>query len=302
MQPSLGAKIGEGATAEVYAWAPGRVLKLFRAGTPHHISLHEARMTRAVFAAGGLAPEVFEEVMVEGRAGLVMARLEGPTLMQVTKSKAVSYAQAGVLLAEGLHAVHQAPPPPDVPVLRDYMAGSLRRARGTLSTPVAAGVLALIDRLSPRDGLCHGDPNPGNMILTTEGPRLIDWIAAMRAPAALDLASAHVMLTELAPTWPMTRSVRAPSTPHCRRPMRDCRERHLPPWRPRWSPICPSFARSCSWAARSRRRTPDCGSAWRRTFRPRATAKRFGVLPQSRPLDNHVTVSGDILKFVAEEG
>ncbi|MBR7620987.1 phosphotransferase [Phenylobacterium sp. 20VBR1] len=199
MQPSLGAKIGEGATAEVYAWAPGRVLKLFRAGTPHHISLHEARMTRAVFAAGGLAPEVFEEVMVEGRAGLVMARLEGPTLMQVTKSKAVSYAQAGVLLAEGLHAVHQAPPPPDVPVLRDYMAGSLRRARGTLSTPVAAGVLALIDRLSPRDGLCHGDPNPGNMILTTEGPRLIDWIAAMRAPAALDLASAHVMLTELAP-------------------------------------------------------------------------------------------------------
>mgnify|MGYP001810228156 CR=1 FL=1 len=32
MHPSLGAKIGEGATAEVYAFAPGQVVKLFKAG------------------------------------------------------------------------------------------------------------------------------------------------------------------------------------------------------------------------------------------------------------------------------
>jgi len=195
----LGAKIGEGATADVYDWTPGRVLKLFKAGLPHRISAHEARMTRAVFAAGGLAPEVFEEVTVDARAGFVMARLEGPTLMQAAKSKAVSYAQAGAILAERLLAVHATPPPQDVPKLRDYVAASLRRTPDALPQPIAASVLALIDRLSPQDGLCHGDPNPGNVILTGDGPRLIDWIAAMRAPAAFDLASAHVMLAELAP-------------------------------------------------------------------------------------------------------
>lgn len=199
LHQSLGAKIGEGATADVYAWAPGRVVKLFKAGIPHRISLHEARMTRAVFAAGAFAPEVFEAVTVEGRPGVVMARLDGPTLMQATKSKAVSYAEAGAILARSLHSVHATTPPPDVPVLRDYMVSTIRRARGSLPNSVAAGVLALIDRLSPRDGLCHGDPNPGNVIMTQDGPKLIDWIAAMRAPAALDLASAQVMLTELAP-------------------------------------------------------------------------------------------------------
>ena len=66
MQGSLGEKIGEGAYAEVHAWAPGQVLKLFKSGFPRRHSWWEARMTRAVFAAGAPAPEVFDEVTMEG--------------------------------------------------------------------------------------------------------------------------------------------------------------------------------------------------------------------------------------------
>lgn len=199
MHQSLGVKIGEGATADVHAWAPGQVMKLFKTGIPHRIGMHEARITRAIFAAGALAPEVFEEVTIEGRFGVVMARLDGPTLNQAVKSKAVSFAEAGAIMAGRLHALHAIPPPPEMPILRDYMAHSFKRARDALSQPIADGILALIDRLAPPDGLCHGDPNPGNVIMTPDRPKLIDWIAAMRAPGVFDLASAHVMLTELAP-------------------------------------------------------------------------------------------------------
>jgi len=199
MHGSLGAKIGEGATADVHEWAPGRVVKLLKAGLPQRVILHEARMTRAVFSGGGPAPEVFDVVTVEGRTGLVMARLDGPTLMQLTKSGGMPYAEAGAVLADALHAVHRTPPPPDVPILHDYMAASVRHAGGDLPKHLVCGVLAALDHLSPGDGLCHGDPNTGNVIMTADGPRLIDWIAAMRAPAALDLASAHVLLTEIAP-------------------------------------------------------------------------------------------------------
>ena len=156
-------------------------------------------MTRAVFLSGASAPEIFDEVTINRRPGLVMARLDGPTLTQATKSKDVSYAEAGAILAGALHSVHRTPPPPDMPFLRDYIDSHLRRARGILSNRVIAGIFALIGRLSPGDGLCHGDPNPGNVIMTADGPKLIDWTGAMRAPAAFDLASAHVMLTELAP-------------------------------------------------------------------------------------------------------
>lgn len=199
MLGSLGAKIGEGATADVYAWSPGRVIKLFRSGVPHRVSMHEARMTRAVFLSGAPAPEVFDEVTINGRSGLVLTRLDGPTLMQVTKSKEVSYTEAGAVLAGVLHSVHATPPPPDMPFLRDYLGSGLQRAHRILSDHVIVGIFALIDRLSPGDGLCHGDPNPGNVIMAADGPKLIDWTGAMRAPAAFDLASAHVILTELAP-------------------------------------------------------------------------------------------------------
>ena len=71
MRGSLGDKIGEGVFADVHAWSPGQVVKLFKAGVPPWIGAHEARMTRAVFAAGGPAPEVLGEVTLEGRFGIV---------------------------------------------------------------------------------------------------------------------------------------------------------------------------------------------------------------------------------------
>jgi Ser/Thr protein kinase RdoA (MazF antagonist) len=74
----------------------------------------------------------------------------------------------------------------------------LRFSDGAVPEHVAAGILALIERLAPEDGLCHGDPHPANVILTSQGPRLIDWGGAVRAPPALDLACSHVILTELA--------------------------------------------------------------------------------------------------------
>jgi Ser/Thr protein kinase RdoA (MazF antagonist) len=199
MRGSLGEKIGEGFFADVHAWAPGQVVKLFKAGVPRRVSWWEARMTRAVLAAGGPAPEVLGEVTLEGRFGIVLPRLDGPTLLQHYRSGAISFEQAGAILATLYLAVHKTPPPPDVLPLRDWMDGTLRLSDGMLPKHIATGILALIERLPPGDGLCHADLHPGNVIITAEGPRLIDWSGTVRAPAALDLASAHVSLSEIAP-------------------------------------------------------------------------------------------------------
>jgi len=130
-------------------------------------------MTDAVFAAGAPAPEVFGVVILEGRIGIVLQHFDGPTLLQLTRTGAMTRGQAGSILADLCLAVHKTPPPPDV--------------------------LTLIERLSPADELCHGDLHPDNVIMTAEGPRLIDWIGTVRGPAAYDLGVTHVVLTELAP-------------------------------------------------------------------------------------------------------
>jgi Ser/Thr protein kinase RdoA (MazF antagonist) len=195
MLGSLGEKIGEGAFSDVHAWAPGQVIKLFKTGVPRRIALHEARMTRVVFAAGVPAPEVFDEVTLEGRFGIVLQRLDGPNLRQLSRSGTMSPLQVGAILAALAISVHKTPAPPEVFSLYDWMDGSLRVSVG-IPKHIAAGILTLIERLPPGDRLCHCDLHSGNVIMTADGPRLIDWFGIVRAPAALDLGLCQ-LLSEL---------------------------------------------------------------------------------------------------------
>jgi len=195
----LGEKIGEGISADVHAWAPGQVVKLFKPGMSRRLSWHEVQMTHAVFTAGAPAPEVFGVVTLEGRFGVVLSRFDGPTLLHLLRTGAMTRGQVGAILADLCLAVHKTPPPPDVLTLRDWMGAWLQATGGTIPAPIATGVLALIERLSPGDELCHGDLHPGNVIMTAQGPRLIDWTAPMRGPAELDLGFSHFILTEIAP-------------------------------------------------------------------------------------------------------
>lgn len=83
--------------------------------------------------------------------------------------------------------------------MREHMERELQHDDGKVPQHIATDILALIDRLPRGDGLCHCDLSPGNVIMTAEGPKLVDWTFAMRAPAALDLGFLHVILSELAP-------------------------------------------------------------------------------------------------------
>ena len=199
MRGSLGEKIGQGVFADVHAWAPGQVVKLSKPGIPQWVVQHEAQMTRAVFAAGGPAPEVLGEVTLDGRFGIVLPRFDGPTLTQATRTGAITREQAGAILATLCLAVHKTRPPPEALSLREAMDARLRFGGSVLPERITTGVLALIEQLAPDDVLCHSDLRPSNVIMTAQGPRLIDWLGATRAPAAYEIAQCHVLLAEIGP-------------------------------------------------------------------------------------------------------
>jgi Ser/Thr protein kinase RdoA (MazF antagonist) len=199
MQGPLGEKIGEGDFANVHARAPGQVVKLSKPGIPHWVLQHEARMTRAVFAAGGPAPEVLGEVTLDGRFGIVLPRFDGPTLNEATRTGAITREQAGTILATLCLAVHKTPPPPAALSLRHAMDARLQFAGNVLPKRIITGAFALIEQVAPDDVLCHSDLHPRNVIMTAQGPKLIDWLGAARAPAAYEIAQCHVLMSELDP-------------------------------------------------------------------------------------------------------
>jgi Ser/Thr protein kinase RdoA (MazF antagonist) len=79
------------------------------------------------------------------------------------------------------------------------MEASLRLPEAQIPDHIAAGVLALIDRLPTDERLCHCDLHPDNVIMTADGPRLIDWTGARRGGPPYDLACSHFLLTDLRP-------------------------------------------------------------------------------------------------------
>ena len=152
--------IAAGRDADVFAVAPGRVLRRYRdRGKSAEL---EAAVMAYARSAGLPVPEVFD---VDG-ADLLMERVEGPTMTSALARRPWTLAAQARVLA-GLHrAVHEVPAP------------------GWLDRRIGVG-----------DALLHLDLHPDNVLLTDAGPVVIDWTNAARGPAEVDVADAWLVVS-----------------------------------------------------------------------------------------------------------
>src|SRR5215831_11334048 len=81
------ALVGRGFCSDVYAWGDGRVLKLFHGAPGRGRAEREYRATRAVRAAGLPAPAAYELLEIGGRWGVVLERINGPSLFESVQVK-----------------------------------------------------------------------------------------------------------------------------------------------------------------------------------------------------------------------
>ncbi len=151
--------IGTGRDADVFAIAPGRVLRRSRKGASYE---HEARIMTWAHQHGIPVPEVYQS----SGSDLVMERLDGPTLLAQVLRKPWTLWSTGVELAR-LHRLLDALPVPE------WMS------------------------LTPGDGVVHLDLHPDNVMLHDGRPYLIDWTNARAAPRGEDVATSWIILKAL---------------------------------------------------------------------------------------------------------
>jgi aminoglycoside phosphotransferase (APT) family kinase protein len=154
--------IGAGRNADVYDAGDGRVLRRYRDQRPAAWVAREAEVMIRARAHGAPVPEVFE---VTG-SDIVMERASGPTMLDMLSRRPWTVLAQARLLA-WLHDVVHAVPAPD-----------------WLPAPFGDGAQVLL----------HRDLHPQNVILTADGPRIIDWEGAARGPAAADVAMTWVIV------------------------------------------------------------------------------------------------------------
>jgi hypothetical protein len=194
---SLGAPIARGRTAEIYAWYESWVLKLFYDWMPHEAVQRESEITRAVHACGLAVPAVGDTVQVGQRWGLVYERVEGASLLAGLSRHPWNVAAAFRDLA-ALHCEIHARVIPGLPSLKGHLAAKIGRA----SLPGERFRARALDRLAQLpdgDSLCHGDFHPDNVLITSEGPVIIDWEDATSGDRAADVARTLLLLSGGAP-------------------------------------------------------------------------------------------------------
>ncbi|MYU08458.1 phosphotransferase [Streptomyces sp. SID8366] len=155
-----GELLGSGRTADVYVLKAGWVLRRDREGRGDAAA--EAAVMTYVRRHGYPAPRVRP---TGSRTELVLERLSGPTLLAALVAGRVGPAEAGALLAGLLRRLHALPG-------RD---------------PADPGARVL-----------HLDLHPDNVMLTPDGPRVIDWSDAEDGGPGLDWGMSAVILGQVA--------------------------------------------------------------------------------------------------------
>lgn len=185
--------VGEGRTAEIYHWDEERVLRLYRCGAHRTWVLHEFTAFQAVNSSGIPSPMVYPDVgdeglvEVDGRIGFVMDRIDGVSMLRELATKPWKMPALARLLAE-LHAdIHQRVGD-QLPSQRSRFRRILESLRQELGSSVIDAACAVLDRLPDGNAICHGDFHPDNVILTPNGPVVIDWGPASCGRAAADVA------------------------------------------------------------------------------------------------------------------
>jgi aminoglycoside phosphotransferase (APT) family kinase protein len=186
-----GLLLGQGRSADIYAWGKRHVLKLYHAGWPMAMIEDEARISRQVAQTGLPVPAVGDVLTLEGRTGIVFQRVSGPTLVQDFATHPWTVLRS-VCVFTDLHLAMHAQTLPDLPSQRQQ----LRRLIGEadVSETMRQEALQHLEDLPDGQMLCHSDYHPENVLMTRAGPVIIDWATATCGHPLADVARTSLLL------------------------------------------------------------------------------------------------------------
>lgn len=154
-----GLLLGRGRDTDVYDIGDGKVLRRYRADFDHSA---EIAAMKHVHERGFPAPRLYS---ADG-ADMIVERFDGPTMLDALVRCPWRARYYGRMLADLHRRLHLIVPPPEL------------RTAGT-----------------PREAVLHLDLHPGNVLLSPQGPIVIDWSNAAAGPAGADIARTVVTMT-----------------------------------------------------------------------------------------------------------
>ena len=177
----------------MFAWGRNAVAKVPFAATPDAWIHFEALYAAAVHDAGAPAPRFYGIETIAGRAASIYERVHGRSMWEHMLDDPEHVATHTRSLAELQAHLFTLVPPVALPAQRDRLRCKIREASARVD-PSLVTALALLPPPTP-SRLCHGDLHPGNVIMASDGPVIIDWFDAARGDRIADIARTSLLMS-----------------------------------------------------------------------------------------------------------
>ncbi|HSM24666.1 MAG TPA: aminoglycoside phosphotransferase family protein [Anaerolineaceae bacterium] len=189
----LGNVIARGRTAELFDLSENRVLKLFYDWVSPQAVMQEYEISLNISKAGVPVPRVFDLVEHEKRSGIIYEKISGETMLQMLGSKPWQVVNHSRMLAELHSKMHQIPLE-GFPSFRDRWLNNIERVPN-FSESIKKKLIDQVNQLPDTNQLCHFDFHPDQVIYTTNGAVILDWMTACAGHPAADVARTQILLT-----------------------------------------------------------------------------------------------------------
>ena len=167
-----------------------KAIKVFDANFSKSDILNEALNQARVEEAGIRVPKVLEVSVIDGKWAIVSEYIPGKTLAQLMEENPQekdAYLEQFVELQMDVHT-HRAPL---LNKLHDKMKRKIDETG--LDATTRYELHTRLDSTPHHNKVCHGDFNPSNIIMSENGPYILDWSHATQGNASADVARTYLL-------------------------------------------------------------------------------------------------------------
>ncbi len=164
-------------------------IKVFDADYSKADVLNEALNQARVEETGLPVPKILGVSVLEGKWAICSEFIKGKTLARLMQEEPEKYDEYLALFVDLQMQVHSKRAPL-LGKLRDKLNRKILDA--DLDATLRYDLHTRLDQMPRHSKLCHGDFNPSNIILSDNGPYILDWSHATQGNASADVAITYL--------------------------------------------------------------------------------------------------------------
>jgi hypothetical protein len=168
-----------------------RVMRLSPPGTSREMVEDEARFTRLAMENGLEVPFVHGVEERDCRIGLIMDQVIGPNYLEWMLRTPLAWEKLSRFFAYEHHEMHMHQLP-ELPSLKSRLRESIGKATALEDFKFKA--LEALELLPEAEAICHGNYDPFNVIVSLDGPKVMDWSRASKGFYLGDVARTCLLL------------------------------------------------------------------------------------------------------------